>query len=250
MRHIGIIPARYASTRFPGKPLAIIQGKPMIQRVYEQVKSSSLSQVIVATDHPLIRDCVQSFGGEVMMTSPDHPSGTDRCGEVAAALNLDPEDVILNIQGDEPGISDKEISLLTTLFQNPDVNLATLVKPFTDEDRATNPNVVKAVLADNGKVLYFSRHAIPYQRDPGSGPVTRYQHLGIYAYRFKTLQAITKLKPSFLEKTEKLEQLRWLQNGFDIYATTCDYQGIGIDTPEDLELFNAQYPQSDNSKPL
>ncbi|MBO4489221.1 MAG: 3-deoxy-manno-octulosonate cytidylyltransferase [Bacteroidales bacterium] len=247
MRHIGIIPARYASTRFPGKPLAIIQGKPMIQRVYEQVKASPLSRVIVATDHPLIRDCVEAFGGEVMMTSPEHPSGTDRCGEVAAALSLDPEDVILNIQGDEPGISDKEISLLTSLFQRPDVNLATLVKAFTDEERAANPNVVKAVLADNGKVLYFSRHAIPFQRDPGSAAVTRYQHLGIYAYRFKTLMAITKLKPSVLETTEKLEQLRWLQNGYDIYAATCDYQGIGIDTPEDLEHFNALYTSSDNT---
>lgn len=241
MKFVGIIPARYASTRFPGKPLAILQGKPMIQVVYERVKASSLSQVVVATDHPLIQQCVLDFGGEVAMTRPDHPSGTDRCGEVAATLSLNDEDVIVNIQGDEPGISRQEIDLLTSLFQRPEVCLATLVKPFTDEERAHNPNVVKAVLADNGKVLYFSRYPIPFQRDPGQEAVTHYQHLGIYAYRYKTLKAITQLPPSSLEKTEKLEQLRWLQNGFDIYAASCHYQGIGIDTPEDLALYNAQH---------
>ncbi len=214
----------------------------MIQVVYERVAASELSDVIVATDHPLIQGCVLDFGGRVVMTSPDHPSGTDRCGEVASTLPLNDEDVILNIQGDEPGISDKEIHLLAGLFKNPDVQLATLVKPFIDEERANNPNVVKAVLANDGRVLYFSRHAIPFQRDPSAEPITHYQHLGIYAYRFKTLKAITKLKPSTLETTEKLEQLRWLQNGYDIYAATCDYQGIGIDTPEDLERYNKLNP--------
>ncbi|MBR4135715.1 MAG: 3-deoxy-manno-octulosonate cytidylyltransferase [Bacteroidales bacterium] len=242
MRFVGIIPSRYASTRFPGKPLAIIQGKPMIQVVYERVAASELSDVMVATDHPLIRQCVLDFGGKVVMTRPDHPSGTDRCGEAASTLSLQEEDVVVNIQGDEPGISTTEIGLLTSLFENPDVQIATLVKPFTDEERASNPNVVKAVMAHNGRVLYFSRHAIPYQRDPGMGPVTHYQHLGIYAYRYKTLQAITRLEPSSLETIEKLEQLRWLQNGFDIYAAPCDYQGIGIDTPEDLERYNTQHP--------
>jgi len=230
--------------------LAIIQGKPMIQVVYERVAASELSEVVVATDHPLIQECVLGFGGRVAMTSPDHPSGTDRCGEVASTLALEDEDVILNIQGDEPGISSKEIHLLAGLFQNPEVQLATLVKPFTDDERANNPNVVKAVLANDGRVLYFSRHAIPFQRDPGSGPIVHYQHLGIYAYRFKTLKAITQLKPSSLELTEKLEQLRWLQNGYNIFAATCDYQGIGIDTPEDLERYNTLNPTTETSKTL
>lgn len=238
MGFIGIIPARYASTRFPGKPLALIHGKPMIQVVYEHVRESGLDQVAVATDDERIAQCVRGFGGHVVMTSPDHPSGTDRCGEAARLLQLRDEDVIVNIQGDEPGISAKEISLLTSLFARPEVEIATLVRPFTDPEEAENPNKVKVVIAQDRKALYFSRFPIPYRRDTASEAPTYHQHLGIYAYRHKTLQNLIKLTPSMLEQTEKLEQLRWLENGYNIYTAPCDYTGIGIDTPEDLKRFN------------
>ncbi len=238
MGFIGIIPARYASTRFPGKPLALIHGKPMIQMVYEHVCEAGLDRMAVATDDERIAQCVRGFGGKVVMTRPDHPSGTDRCGEAAGVLQLDDEDVVVNIQGDEPAISAKEIQLLTSLFRAPEVNIATLVRPFTDPEEANNPNMVKAVLSHNQKTLYFSRLPIPYVRDPQSFSPTYHQHLGIYAYRYATLKSIIQLAPSSLEQSEKLEQLRWLENGFDIYAATCDYQGIGIDTPEDLEKIN------------
>ena len=238
MGFIGIIPARYASTRFPGKPLALIHGKPMIQVVYEHVLEAGLDQVAVATDDERIAECVRGFGGQVVMTSPDHPSGTDRCGEAARQLQLRDEDVIVNIQGDEPGISAKEISLLTSLFTRPEVHIATLVRPFTDPEEAENPNKVKVVIAQDRKALYFSRYPIPYRRDTASEAPTYHQHLGIYAYRHKTLQNLIKLTPSMLEQTEKLEQLRWLENGYNIYTAACDYSGIGIDTPEDLQRFN------------
>lgn len=238
MAFIGIIPARYASTRFPGKPLALIHGKPMIQVVYEHVLEAGLDQVAVATDDERIAECVRGFGGQVVMTSPDHPSGTDRCGEAARLLHLGDEDVILNIQGDEPGISAKEISLLTSLFTRSEVHIATLVRPFTDPTEAENPNKVKVVIAQDRKALYFSRYPIPYRRDMASEAPTYHQHLGIYAYRHKTLQNLIKLTPSMLEQTEKLEQLRWLENGYNIYTAACDYSGIGIDTPKDLQRFN------------
>ena len=238
MEFIGIIPARYASTRFPGKPLALIHGKPMIQVVYEHVCEAGLDHIAVATDDERIAECVRGFGGQVVMTSPDHPSGTDRCGEAAALLGLHDDDVIVNIQGDEPGISAKEINLLTGLFNRPEVNIATLVKPFDDVTTAANPNKVKVVIAKNRKALYFSRLPIPFVRDSHSPAPTYHLHLGIYAYRFKTLEQLILLPPSSLENTEKLEQLRWLENGFDIYTSECDYHGIGIDTPEDLQKFN------------
>jgi len=238
MGFIGIIPARYASTRFPGKPLAIIHGKPMIQVVYEHVREAGLDQVAVATDDERIAECVRGFGGQVVMTSPDHPSGTDRCGEAARLLKLDDEDVIVNIQGDEPGISAKEIGLLTSLFARPEVHIATLVRPFTDPTEAENPNKVKVALALDGKALYFSRLPIPYVRDSHSPAPTYHQHLGIYAYRYETLKQLILLPPSSLENTEKLEQLRWLENGYNIYTAPCDYHGIGIDTLEDLQKFN------------
>ncbi len=238
MRFIGIIPARYASTRFPGKPLALIHGKPMIQVVYEHVREAGLDQIAVATDDERIAQCVRGFGGEVVMTRPDHPSGTDRCGEAARILNLHKDDVVINIQGDEPAISANEIGLITSLFNIPEVHIATLVRPFTDPEEALNPNKVKVVLAQNHKALYFSRLPIPFRRDPESAAPTYHQHLGIYAYRMETLMEIIQLKPSILEQTEKLEQLRWLENGYDIHAAACNYQGIGIDTPEDLERIN------------
>lgn len=237
-RFIGIIPARYASTRFPGKPLAMIHGKPMIQVVCEHVAEAGLDKHVVATDDERIFNCVQGFGGNVVMTLPTHPSGTDRCGEAARKLELLDEDVIINIQGDEPFISAKEINLLKAQFDNPAVQIATLIKPFTDPQEAQNPNKVKVAWATTGKALYFSRYPIPFVRDAQCPTPTYYQHLGIYAYRFSTLQKLIQLQPSALELSEKLEQLRWLENGFEIYAAPCDYAGIGIDTPEDLKLMN------------
>lgn len=241
-RFIGIIPARYASTRFPGKPLADIHGKPMIQVVCEHVSDAGLYKHVVATDDERIYNAVRAFGGEVVMTSSEHPSGTDRCGEAARKLELQDEDVVINIQGDEPFISANEISLLKSLFDNPSVEIATLVKPFSDAAEAQNPNKVKVVMANTGKALYFSRYPIPFVRDAQCPTPTYYQHLGIYAYRYKTLQKLIQLKPSALEQSEKLEQLRWLENGFEIYAAPCDYNGIGIDTPDDLALLLKNSP--------
>ena len=232
----GIIPARYASSRFPGKPLALINGKPMVQWVYERVQSSEVLELAVATDDERIADCVRGFGGRVAMTSPDHASGTDRCGEAALAMQPNDNDVVINIQGDEPLISPKEIHLLASAFEDPSVQIATLVNPFNDDKLLHDPNVVKVVKAKNGNVLYFSRLPIPYLRESGAvAPKSYYRHIGIYAYRYGVLKQIVMLPTSELENSEKLEQLRWLENGYTIRALECDYQGIGVDTPEDLE---------------
>ena len=230
----GIIPARYASSRFPGKPLALINGRPMVQWVYERVQSSEVRDLVVATDDERIAQCVRDFGGRVVMTSPDHASGTDRCGEAALSLEPDDNDVVINIQGDEPLISPKEIHLLASAFEDRSVQIATLVNPFTDAVVLQNPNVVKVVMAKNGNVLYFSRLPIPYLREGGTPPSQYYRHIGIYAYRYGVLKQIVQLPTSGLENSEKLEQLRWLENGYTIRALACDYQGIGVDTPEDL----------------
>ena len=231
----GIIPARYASTRFPGKPLAEINGKPMVQWVYERVQSSEVHDLAVATDDERIADCVRGFGGKVVMTSPDHASGTDRCGEAAKAMHPNDNDVVINIQGDEPLISPKEIHLLASAFEDQTVQIATLVNPFLDDELLRNPNVVKVVKVKNGNVLYFSRLPIPYLRENATPPKNYFRHIGIYAYRYGVLKAIVQLPTSELENSEKLEQLRWLENGYTIRALECDYQGIGVDTPEDLE---------------
>ncbi len=230
----GIIPARYASTRFPGKPLALIQGKPMVQWVYERVQSSEVRDLAVATDDERIADCVRGFGGVAVMTSPDHASGTDRCGEAAQAFRPDDNDVIINIQGDEPFISPREIHLLASAFEDATVQIATLVNPFNDTALLNDPNVVKVTKAKNGKVLYFSRLPIPYLRVGGTAPQQYYRHIGIYAYRYRVLKEIVQLPTSELENSEKLEQLRWLENGYTIRAIECDYQGVGVDTPEEL----------------
>jgi len=230
----GIIPARYASSRFPGKPLALINGKPMVQWVYERVQSSEVKELAVATDDARIADCVRNFSGRVVMTSPDHASGTDRCGEAALAMHPADNDVVINIQGDEPLISPKEIHLLASAFEDPSVQIATLVNPFNDEKLLNDPNVVKVVKAKNGKVLYFSRLSIPYLREGATPPTWYYRHIGVYAYRYGVLRQIVQLQTSALENSEKLEQLRWLENGYTICALECDYQGIGVDTPEDL----------------
>lgn len=241
MNVIGIIPARYASTRFPGKPLAEIGGKPMIQRVYEQV-STCLDEVWVATDDTRIQDAVEQFGGKVVMTSDQHRSGTDRCLEAALKMNV-PVDVIINIQGDEPFIQAEQIESLKRCFiDKPDTQLATLVKPFAKTDSwetLSNPNSPKVVLNANGEAVYFSRSVIPYIRGAETEEwlqkTTFYKHIGIYAYRMEVLIAIAALPPSRLELAESLEQLRWIENGYRIQTAVTTVENLAVDTPEDLE---------------
>jgi 3-deoxy-manno-octulosonate cytidylyltransferase (CMP-KDO synthetase) len=238
MKFIGIIPARYQSTRFPGKPLALINGKPMIQWVYER-SAEALSEVWVATDDQQILDAVESFGGNAIMTSSDHRSGTDRCAEAALKLSSGIDfDVVVNIQGDEPFIQPEQIRKLMTCFTS-DADIATLVRKITDIEELTDPNKPKVVLGVNSYALYFSRAAIPYTRDYEMGrwleEVNYWAHIGIYAFRKDILQQITRLQPGTLEKTESLEQLRWLENGYKIMVAETDYHSFGIDTPVDLK---------------
>jgi 3-deoxy-manno-octulosonate cytidylyltransferase (CMP-KDO synthetase) len=238
MKIVGIIPARFASTRFPGKPLAMIGGKSMIERVYTQAKkSASLSDVIVATDHDGIAEDVERFGGKVCLTSPDHPSGTDRCAEVVEKLALTC-DAVINIQGDEPFIDPTQIDLLCSCFNDPETELATLIKEIKDENILRNPNAPKVVVDHSGFAIYFSRQAIPFIRASDTDWLkqhTFYQHIGIYGYRPDVLRKITALPPSRLERAEALEQLRWLENGFRIKTAVTSYESIAIDTPADLE---------------
>ncbi len=240
MKFIGIIPARYASTRFPGKPLAMLGGKPVIQRVYEQVKDC-FDDLYVATDDERIEACVKSFGGDVIMTSADCKNGTERCLDAYRNLNLQC-DVIVNIQGDEPFIQHKQIKALMACFDNSDTDIATLVKPFEKEDgleRLECPNSPKVVFNEDGYAMYFSRSVIPYlrgiEKDKWLDNHTFYKHLGIYAYRADVLSEITTLPQSPLEIAESLEQLRWLENGYKIRVGITDIETVGIDTPEDLE---------------
>lgn len=240
MQFIGIIPARYASSRFPGKPLAIIKGKSMIQRVYEQAsKAKSLSEVFVATDDKRIYEHVQSFGGKVLMTDTNHPSGTDRCNQVVNhLLSLGKSyDVVINIQGDEPYINPIQIDQLSEAFMEAETEIATLIKPIRNADELNNPNVVKVVRQKNGKALYFSRFPIPFNRGNASEifETTEYfKHLGIYAYRSEILTQICALPKSKLEEAESLEQLRWLENGYGIQTKITDFESFAVDSPEDL----------------
>ncbi len=240
MKFIGIIPARYASTRFPGKPLALLGGKPVIQRVYEQVENI-LDETYVATDHPEIYRTVLSFGGKAVMTSENHRSGTDRCYEAYTKIGQD-ADVIVNVQGDEPFVHPSQIQTLRHCFEDPATQIATLVKPFSPEETPEalrNPHSPKVVLDKNAFALYFSRSVIPYYRDlPETEWLTHhtyYKHIGIYAYTAEALKKITSLPPSELEKTESLEQLRWLENGLRIKTGISQIETIGIDTAEDLQ---------------
>lgn len=236
---IGIIPARYASTRFPGKPLALINNKPMIQHVYERAREADLDDLYVATDDDRIKMAVENFGGKVILTGTHHASGTDRCAEVAQILHLKENDFIINIQGDEPFIRKEEINLLINLIQNPKVQIATLVKPILNEEELTNPNKVKVVFTYSKQALYFSRAPIPYELRTTNyelritNPIF-HKHIGIYAYSKDILQQITQLSVSSLEETEKLEQLRWLQNNYTIHVEICHHESIAIDTPEDI----------------
>ena len=237
MKFMAIIPARYASTRFPGKPLAVLGGKTVIQRVYEQV-SSVLSEVYVATDDERIYQCVESFGGRAVMTRTDHKSGTDRIQEAVEKIGTD-ADVIINVQGDEPFIQPSQVETLMHLFDASETQIGTLGKPFESLEAVENPNSPKIVTDVRGFALYFSRSIIPFirgvERADWFGQYPFLKHLGIYAYRRNVLAEVTQLPQSSLEKAESLEQLRWLQNGYRIRVGLTDVETIGIDTPEDLQ---------------
>lgn len=235
---LAIIPARYASTRFPGKPLADLAGKTMIQRVYERVKSAAvIDDVVVATDDQRILEHVLGFGGKGVMTRSDHPSGTDRVAEVAAGFSE--ADIIVNVQGDEPFIDPAQIAAVVAPFADQKTQIATLARPITEEHSLLSPNVVKVVRDGAGRALYFSRHAIPFLRDIPVGQwILRgrhLQHLGLYAYRSAVLPQLTALPKGELETLESLEQLRWLEAGYTIHVGLTDLPAIGIDTPQDLE---------------
>lgn len=237
MKFIGIIPARYASTRFPGKPLAILGNKPVIQHVYEKV-ASVLEMTYVATDNELIYNKVTEFGGNVVMTRSDHKSGTDRIEETMQKIGGN-WDVVVNVQGDEPFIAKSQLETICHCFDDPTTQIATLGKPFTDMDAVKNPNSPKIVVDNQGFAMYFSRSIIPFVRGKEEIDwLTHYpflKHLGIYAYRTDVLAKITQLPQSSLEIAESLEQLRWLQNGYKIMVGKTDVETVGIDTPEDLE---------------
>lgn len=240
----GIIPARFASTRFPGKPLALIGKKPMIRLVYEQA-CKSLSIVFVATDDRRIFDAVTEFGGKAVMTSSDHRSGTDRCAEAIDILTAGNEinvDVVINIQGDEPFIRPEQIALLKGCFDSDEVEIATLVRKVAPGEDITNPNQPKVILNSAGDAIYFSRTAIPYirgeEKDKWTCKHDFYKHIGMYAYRSRILGTITKLPQSSLEIAESLEQNRWIENGFKIRTAITSWENIGIDTPGDLEKAN------------
>ncbi len=237
MKILGIIPARYASTRFPGKPLVSIKGKSMIQRVYEQAKQcTSLNQVIVATDDSRIYDHVLDFGGQVIMTSPNHQSGTDRCAE--ATLTYADYDAVINIQGDEPFIHPNQIDKLANCFDT-GADIATLVKKITTNNELFNQNTPKVLINAMAEAIYFSRATIPLirgqEQEKWLAHYQYFKHIGIYGYRLPILKEITKLPPSPLEIAEGLEQLRWIENGYCIKVAETEYETFAIDTPEDLE---------------
>ena len=239
MEFVAIIPARYASTRFPGKPLAMLGGKPVIRRVYEQV-TGVLPDAVVATDDERILRAVEEFGGRAVMTSAEHRSGTDRCWEAYGKLGRE-YDAVINVQGDEPFIRPEQLRAIMRCFDVPGTDIATLVRPFAESDGLAaleNPNSPKVVLDGESRAIYFSRSVIPYlrgvERSEWLAKHTFYKHIGMYAFRTKVLAEVTALPQSSLEKAESLEQLRWLENGYRIGVGTSDVETIGIDTPEDL----------------
>ena len=235
MKVIGIIPARYASRRFPGKPLVDILGKSMIQRVYEQCKKcTTLDKIIIATDNKHILNHVQEFGGKAIMTASSHPSGTDRCNEVIQSIQKQ-YDIAINIQGDEPFINPKQIDHVTSLFNSDKVSIATLVKKIEDETLMTDENSPKAIFDENGIALNFCRTIAEYSTEEDY-----FKHIGIYGYRTETLAEICKLSPSQNELKEGLEQLRWLDNNYQIKVGITTYEGISVDTPEDIKKIKAQ----------
>jgi 3-deoxy-manno-octulosonate cytidylyltransferase (CMP-KDO synthetase) len=234
LQTIAIIPARFASTRFPGKALADLDGRPMIEHVYRRVAQSRVvSRVIVATDDLRIAKAVNGFGGEVRLTRADHPSGTDRLAEVATKLDCD---IVVNVQGDEPLLDPRAIDEAVAPFSaDAGVHMTTLYRRITDHEELKNPNIVKVTLDRAGFALYFSRSPIPYVRDPRGGWPPLYRHIGLYAYRRSALLVLAALEPTPLERAESLEQLRALEHGIRIKAVETTHDSIGVDTPEDLE---------------
>ena len=235
---LGVIPSRFGSSRFPGKPLIDLAGKSMIQRVYEQAKKAKLlSDVMVATDDERIFNHVEKFGGKAMMTSSSHQSGTDRCAEILEKLNSEFHAVI-NIQGDEPFINPDQIDVLAKCFEDKNTELATLINQTEDSSLIQNPNRIKVVIDKNNQALYFSRSAIPFMKEIPTTDWAKHHpyflHIGIYGYRSDILKAITKLPVSSLEKTESLEQLRWLENGYRIKVAETNFESYSIDSPEDV----------------
>ncbi|MDQ3050183.1 MAG: 3-deoxy-manno-octulosonate cytidylyltransferase [Bacteroidota bacterium] len=249
MNVIGIIPARYASTRFPGKPLTLIHGKTMIRRVYERASlASRLSKVVVATDDKRIFDHVLQFGGEVVMTSSSHESGTDRCAEALQLIGGNFE-LVINIQGDEPYIYPEQIDLLIKCFDNKEAMIGTLIKPISDPTELGNRNIPKVVKDFQGWALYFSRLALPYYKPENLASLLEkqifFKHIGIYGYRAALLPQLAALPQGILESSESLEQLRWLENGYRIMTAVSDHENIAVDTPSDVVLIEKRFSVSD-----
>ena len=243
MKKLAIIPARYASSRFPGKPLIDLDGKTMIQRVYEGVVNSKLfDDVVVATDDQRIMDNVNSFGGEALLTNSSHKSGTDRCGEVIERYT--DAEIVVNIQGDEPLVNREQLETLLSAFNNKDVEIATLGSPKITSAEIQNPNRIKIVLDHQSDALYFSRSPIPYERAENEYPYLK--HIGLYGFRAKTLRQLVQLPPTKLEVTEGLEQLRWLFNGYKIRVIETEIETPNIDVPEDVEMVLNKIRETEN----
>lgn len=247
MNFIAIIPARYASTRFEGKPLVDIFGEPMVVRVYRRA-AQLFQYVVIATDNELIKNRAKEFSCEVVMTSPTHPSGTDRCCEAldkAEQLFGVKFDVVVNIQGDEPFIHIQQLTQIKEVFTDESIDIATLIKPFAEDEDIFNPNTPKVTISSTGRALYFSRSVIPYRRGVESSEWQKthrfYKHIGLYAYRSAVLRAVTKLPQGELERCESLEQLRWLENGYTIQCEVTNLDSYAIDTPSDLDLVLKRY---------
>lgn len=237
MKVLAVIPARYNSSRFPGKPLVQIKGKSMIEHVYYKVlQNKNITKAIVATDDQRILDAVHAFGGQAMMTSENHQSGTDRCGEVCLSLK-EGFDVVINIQGDEPTLNPTQLDEILIPFKQGDAKISTLIHAINDQETVDDQNVVKVVKDVNNNALYFSRFGIPFRRDGQTNfPETNYfRHVGLYAFKQSTLLELIKLPQTQLEKSESLEQLRWLENGYQIKLSTTNHLNIGVDTPADLD---------------
>jgi 3-deoxy-manno-octulosonate cytidylyltransferase (CMP-KDO synthetase) len=247
---IAVIPARYASTRFPGKPLAVLAGHPLVEHVHAgAVRAGCCDRVVIATDDQRIAAAVTAFGGETVLTSPDHPCGTDRIVEACASLGVDDDDaVVVNVQGDEPLIRPAGVAAAVEGLVSSAADWSTLVYPLADEDMAASPNLVKAVMNAEGNALYFSRLPIPFQRD-GNATVPRFGHIGLYAYRAAALRRFSAATPTPLEQAEKLEQLRALELGMRIHCVCVESAYPGVDTPADLQQAEhvlRQHPELSN----
>lgn len=239
MKILGIIPARYASTRFPAKPLIQINGKSMIQRVYEQACKTTFNKIVIATDDDRIYNHALEFGAHVMMTNTTHLNGTERCAEVISKIG-EKFDIVVNIQGDEPFVQPEMLQQLANTFSHQYIQIATLIKQIDHLDYLSNPSIIKVVKNKMNEAMYFSRSAIPFARNTIDATVY-YKHIGIYAFRTEILLELVKLKSSILENTESLEQLRWLENGYKIFVEETTMEADSIDTPEDLDRVLKKY---------